>query len=320
MRRVAEAGSEFWNDRLGWAVSPDRVFAVPDVVDGIRRAIVHLTNPGSPVILHTPAYYPFFSMVEQAGRDLVELPCRQDSTGRYVIDIDGLVEAFSQGAGSLVLCNPWNPTGRCLTEAEAEVGEVVAVAAAHGARVISDEIHAPLIFAGSAQVVAASLDPDTVVTVTSASKAWNLPGLKCAQVVLTNDDDVATWTSYFTFEKLVGVGTFGLIASAAAYSEGRPWLDDVVARLESNRGLLGELIDTHLPKVGYTPPEATYLAWLDFRPYGLEHPADHLLEHCRVGLNAGHLFGGGGEGFARLNFATPAPILTELIERIGAIL
>ena len=222
MRRVAEAGSEFWNDRLGWVVSPDRVFAVPDVVDGILRAIVHLTRPGSPVILHTPAYYPFFSMVERAGRELVEVPFRQDSTGRYVIDIDGLDRAFSQGAGSLVLCNPWNPTGRSLTKAE--VGEVVAVAAAHGARVISDEIHAPLIFAGSAQVVAASLDPDTVVTVTSASKAWNLPGLKCAQVVLTNDDDVATWASYFTIEKLVGVGTFGLIASPVAYSERRPWL------------------------------------------------------------------------------------------------
>ena len=318
MRRVAEAGSAFWNDRLGWAVSPDRVFAAPDVVDGIRRAIVHLTRPGSPVILHTPAYYPFFSMVERAGRDLIQVPSRRTSEGGYTIDSDGLDQAFSQRAGSLVLCNPWNPTGRCLTEAE--VAKVVAVSAAHGARVISDEIHAPLIFTGSAQVVAASLDPDTVVTVTSASKAWNLPGLKCAQVVLTNDDDVAKWASYFTFEKVAAVGTFGLIAGAVAYSEGRPWLDEVVARLESNRRLLGDLIDSYLPNVGYTPPEATYLAWLDFRPYGLDDPAAFLLEHARVALTGGGPFGLGGEGFARLNFATPAPILTQVVERIGAVL
>ena len=317
-KAVADAAVTFWADRLDWEVAADQVFPVPDVVEGIRRAIVHLTAPGSAVALHTPAYYPFFSMVERAGRSLVEVPSRRDADGVHRIDVDGVDRAFGEGAGSLVLCNPWNPTGRSLSATEIE--EVVAVAASHGGRVISDEIHAVLTYEGSEHIPAASVDPETVVTVTSASKAWNLPGLKCAQVVLTNDGDIGPWSDYFTLEKRVAVGTFGLIASAAAYTEGVAFLNEVMVRLEANRRLLGDLIATHLPAVGYTPPEATYLAWLDFRPYGLETPAEFLLEHARVALSEGAQFGPGGEGHARLNFATSPSILIEIVERIGAAL
>ena len=116
------------------------------------------------------------------------------------------------------------------------------------------------------------------------------------------------------------MGTFGLIASAAAYTEGVAFLNEVTVRLEANRRLLGDLIATHLPDVGYTPPEATYLAWLDFRPYALETPAEFLLEHARVALSEGAQFGPGGEGHARLNFATSPSILIEIVERIGAAL
>ena len=316
-RRVAEAATAFWADRLGWRVAPERVFSAPDVVEGIGRAIVHLTAPGSPVVMPTPAYYPFFSMLERAGRSLAEVPSHTDEDGRYRLDIPRIEKAFREGAGSIVLCNPWNPTGRVLSADE--VGDLIKVAASHGVRVISDEIHAALTYEGSDHVVAAALDPDTVVTVTSASKAWNLPGLKCAQVVLTNDEDVTTWTDYFTLEK-VGVGTFGLIANAAAYADGRSWLDGVVARLESNRSLLGELVEAHLPDVGYSPPEATYLAWLDFRPYDLEDPAAHFLEHAQVAITEGSPFGMGGSGHARINFATHPGILTELVERMAAVL
>jgi cystathionine beta-lyase len=267
--------------------------------------------------MHTPVYYPFFSMVERAGRELIEVPSDIDAEGRYRIDLDALEQAFANGAGSLVLCNPWNPTGHMLTSEE--VGEVVDLAVLHGARVITDEIHAALTYGDSGHVVAATSAPDTVVTVTSASKAWNLPGLKCAQVVLTNDDDLAVWSEYFTMDK-VGVGTFGLLANAAAYADGREWLDEVLVRLESNRVLLGELVEALLPEVRYRPPEATYLAWLDFRPYGLEEPAAYLLENAGVALTEGSLFRGDGGGQARLNFATQPEILTEIVERIGSVL
>lgn len=313
-RAAARAACGFWAERFGWEVEMGRVVPVPDVVEGIRRAIVHLTRPGSPVVLHTPVYYPFFSMVERAGRELVEVACRPDPAGRYALDLDGIDRALAEGAGSVVLCNPWNPTGRVFTETE--VGDLVGLAAAHSARVIADEIHAPLVRSGLRHVPAASLAPDTVVTVTSASKAWNIPGLKAAQVVLTRDSDLETWTNYFTLDK-VGVGTFGLIGNAAAYADGRQWLEGVLERLESNQRLLGDLLARHLPGVGYFPPEGTYLAWLDFRRYGLDDPAAYLLEHARVALTGGGPFGAGGGGFARLNFATYPGIITEIVERIA---
>lgn len=316
-RAAAEAACGFWEDRFGWKVSPDRVFSTPDVVEGLRRAIVHLTPSGSSVVLHTPVYYPFFSMVERAGRRLVEVPCRPDAEGRYRLDLDGIARELGEGAGSVVLCNPWNPTGRSFSREELE--EVIDLAAARSARVISDEVHGPLTRGGTEHLPAASLAPETVVTVTSASKAWNLPGLKCAQVVLTNERDVETWSDYFTMDK-VGVGTLGLVANAAAYSDGRDWLDDVTMQLDSNQQLLDELMADHLPDVGYSPPQGTYLAWLDFRRYDLEDPAGYLLERAGVALSSGTPFGVGGSGHARLNFATAAPILTRIVERMGAAL
>lgn len=312
--RAAEAATGFWRDRFGWIVEPSQVFPVPDVVEGIRRAIVHLTRPDSGVILHTPVYFPFFSMVERSGRQLVEVPSVLDEDGVFRLDLEGIDDALQRGAGSIVLCNPWNPTGRSFTRDE--LAEVTVLAQTYGARVISDEIHAPLTYRNALHTVAADLAPETVVTVTSASKAWNLPGLKCGQIVLTNEADADFWRDYYTPDK-VGVGTFGLIANAAAYSDGRQWLSEVMDRLHENRKLLGELIDKQLPTVGYVPPDATYLAWLDFSDHGLDDPAAYLLDRAGVACTGGVPFGEGGRGRARLNFATHPDILTEMIERIA---
>lgn len=316
-RASAEAASGFWNERIGWSVPPDQVFHAPDVVEGVRRAIVHLSRPESPVLLHTPAYYPFFSAVERANRPLIEVPCRPDDQGVYRLDLEAIDASFSSGAGSLVLCNPWNPVGRSFDRAELEA--VTSLARSHGARVISDEIHAPLTFDGNYHVPAASVDPETVITVTSASKAWNLPGLKCAQVFLTNQSDVELWSRYFEHYK-VGVSNLGLIANAAAFADGRDWLDEVKGVLAGNRRLLGDLLTTHLPDVGYTEPEATYLAWLDFAAYGLEEPAGFFLDEARVALTDGEPFRGESLTHARLNFATTPAILTEVVERMAGAL
>lgn len=313
-RRCSHAATSFWSDTYGWDVEPERVLPAPDVIEGTRRAIMHLTEPGSPVLLHTPVYFPFFSMVDRAGRELIEVPSRRDDDGRYRLDLNAIDDAFSRGAGSIVLCNPWNPVGISFTEDE--LADVLDVARRHGARVIADEIHGPLTYEDTTHHVAASMDSETVVTVTSASKAWNLPGLKCAQVVLTHDADLETWSDYYTPDR-VGVGTFGLIANEAAYEEGRGWFEETMRRLEQARSALTQLVEEHLPGVGYIEPEATYLAWLDFGAYGLDDPADYLRENARVALTGGGPFGAGGTGHARLNFATTIPILTEIVERIG---
>jgi cystathionine beta-lyase len=137
--------------------------------------------------------------------------------------------------------------------------------------------------------------------------------------VLTNDRDVDIWSEFFTLPK-IGVGTFGLISNTAAYADGGDWLDDVMLRLTANRQLLGDLISTHMPEVRYRPPDGTYLAWLDFGELGHESPAEHFLEHARVGLSEGSLFGRGGIGHARLNFATSEDLLAEMVERVAAVL
>lgn len=316
-RASAAAAASFWTDRFPLAVDADMVFHAPDVVQGLGRAVTHLTRPESPVILHTPAYFPFFSMLEMVGRPLIEVACRSGAEGRYRLDLDGIERAFADGAGALVLCNPWNPTGRVFDRSELE--DVTAIAARYGGRIISDEIFAPMTLPGATHLPTASVDPETVITVTSASKTWNLPGLKCAQVILTNEGDAEVWADYFEHYK-VGVSNLGIIASEAAYNHGRDWLDCIKGRLADNRDLLGKLASEHLPGVGYTPPEGTYLAWFDFNGTGVDRPAEFFLEEARVALTDGEPFRGGSSRHARLNFATTPEILTEVVERMGSAL
>jgi cysteine-S-conjugate beta-lyase len=311
---MAEAAVGFWADRFDWKVDPTWVFPAPDVIEGIKRCIVHLTRPGTPVVLHTPVYFPFFSMVERAGREIIEVPSPTDPEGRYTLDLIGIEQALRSGAGSIVLCNPWNPTGRVLDRAEIE--DLISLATRYRARVIADEIHSPIIYDGAGHTPVATVDPECTMTVTAASKAWNLPGLKCAQVVLTCEADREVWESYYE-PHLVGVGTFGVLASEAAYSRGREWLSVVLRRLVTNRDLLTRLVAEYAPKTVLYPPEGTYLAWLDMSAYGVDNPARFLKEEARVALNDGEPFRGGSAGFVRVNFATDTEVIIELVERIG---
>jgi len=314
---VATAAADFWADRFDWKVDPSWVFPAPDVIEGVRRCIVHLTTAGSPVVLHTPVYFPFFSMVERAGRNIIEVPSPHDEDGLYTLDLDGIEKGFEVGARSVVICNPWNPTGRVLSPSELE--DLVDLAGRFDARVIADEIHSPIIYDGAGHTPIATINSDRTVSVNAASKAWNLPGLKCAQVVLTNEHDRATWEDFFTPEK-VGVGTFGLFAAEAAYTGGRKWFDAILERLQSNRDLLTDLVKQHIAAAVVHPPEGTYLAWLDLSAYRLDDPTRFILQEGKVALVGGEPFGGDSSQFARLNFATDPEILIEMIERIGTAL
>ena len=316
-RATARAATAFWSSQFGWSVDPSWVYAAPDVIEGARRAIVHLTRPGSPVVVHSPVYFPFYSMVERAGRDLIEVRCERDDQDRYTLNFAAIDRALDEGAGSVVLCNPWNPTGRVLSSEE--LGHLVEMVARHDARIIADEIHSPITYEDHTHTPIATLDPDRSVTVASASKAWNLPGLKCAQVVLTAARDRETWEAYFTMDK-IGVSTFGLIGNEAAYSRGREWFDDVLAQLSVNRGLLNDLVAEHLPLARYYPPEGTYLGWLDLTAYGLNDPTTFCLEEARVALTGGGPFGTGADQFIRFNVACAPEILTEMVERIAGAL
>jgi cystathionine beta-lyase len=186
--------------------------------------------------------------------------------------------------------------------------------------VFADEIHAPLVFPGHRHIPYASISPVTAghtITATSASKAWNLPGLKCAQLILSNEADRRKWSAVGMWAEH-GTANLGVVANTAAFTEGGPWLDKVLTYLDGNRTLLADLLAAHLPQVRYTPPEGTYLAWLDCRELGLgDHPARFFLEHADVAMTDGPLCGEAGKGFVRFNFATPRPILEQAVRQMA---
>lgn len=315
---MAQATAEFQLREYGWTIEPDLVRPVPDVVEGLRRVVMELTPPDSPVVLHTPVYFPFFTMVERSGRKQIRVPSISDDRGRWYLDLDALEKVFASGVGSFVLCNPWNPTGRSFSR-----DELLAVAELchrYDVRVIVDEIHGPLVYPGGIHIPFASLDhpvAERAVTVTAASKMWNTPGLKCGQVICSDPNDLARWDSSFP-EHVVGVSVIGVLATAAAYRDQTGWRDTVLAYLTRNRDRVTEMMREHLPEVGHHPAEATYLSWLDFRPLGIERPAELLAEKTGVVLSEGEIYD--GPGFARLNFATPRPILDEMLTRIGDVI
>ena len=314
---MADACAAWQRDRYGWDVDPDRVRPLPDVITGLAAAITVFSRPGSPVILPTPAYMPFLTIPGSLGREVIQVPMAVDG-GHYVLDLNGIDAAFRRGGDLLILCNPSNPVGRVY--GKAELTAVAEVVEANGGRVFADEIHAPLLYPGGTHVPYASLHAAAAahtVTATAASKGWNLPGLKCAQLLLSNDRDAATWAERgTTFEH--GASTPGVQATIAAYRDGGPWLADVVAYLDDSRTYLDGLLREHLPEIGYQPPEGTYLAWLDCRTLlpGVASPADFFLAAAQVMLTDGAACGDAGQGHVRLNFATPRPVLAEIVRRM----
>ncbi len=315
---LTTACAEFWEDRYGWEVRPTRVFPVADVLSGVRGALDVFVPATAAVILATPSYPPLFEIIELSGRPVVAVPLIDDSSGRDRLDLGAIDAAFGAGARALLLCSPHNPTGHVFTNGE--LAELAAVVDRHGGRVVSDEVHAPLVYPGHRHVpyamVSAAAAQHTV-TVTSASKAWNLAGLKCAQVVLTNRADAARWRTLPVFQ-VAGPAPLGIAASVAAYRDGRTWLGELVDALDRNRRLLGELLAAELPEVSYRAPEGTYLAWLDCERLGLDDPAAFFLHAARVALSDGPPFGPGCGQHVRLNFATSRPLLERIVAAMAA--
>lgn len=316
---LPEALAEFARLRWGWTIEPSRVIVMPDVVTSISWTIQALTEPGDGVVINSPVYPPFFSCVRDiTHRTVVDVPLMLDSTGRYTLDLDGIADAFARpDVTAFLLCSPQNPTGSVPTGDElAEVGRL---ALEHGVTVISDEIHAPLTLPGQMHRPFLSLAPRGVraVALVSASKAWNIAGLKCAQAVAGSDDLMEVLTQRIPLEVTYGAGHLGVLASTAAYRAGQPWLDECVAGLDARAHELADLLHSQLPTVGYRIPQASYLAWLDCRALDLgDDPAEFFLERARVALSAGAAFGESGKGFVRLNFGTTREILAAIVDRL----
>lgn len=315
----AVALASFAKAQWGWSFDPGTTTRVADVMTGIANLLGLFTDPEGPVVVSSPVYNAFFEVIPATGRQVVDAPLTAD--GR--LDRATLEQAFSGlSAGGhravYLLCNPQNPTGT--VHRPDELAMLAEVADAHGVQVVSDEIHGPLVYDASTFTPFLTI-PGTErgIAVTSASKAWNLAGLKAGVIVPGADagDAVRRLHPFVTH----GSSHLGVIAQTAAYDEGREWLGRLVTELDENRRLLGELVATQLPTVRMLHPEATYLAWLDFRGTPLaDDPAGLLLDRARVALSPGPSFGETGEGWARLNFATSPDILREAIRRIASCL
>jgi len=299
-----------------WTVAAERVVIVNDVMGGVTETLRSLTQTGDGVAIMPPVYPPFFEIVSTAGRRIVEVPLLYED--HYAIDWGALEMAFARDARALLLCHPHNPVGRVFSRHELE--QIATLAQRHGVLVISDEIHAPLVYSGAKHVpfaaVAEPLGID-VVTLMSASKGWNIAGLKCAQMI------AGSRRVHERFRQLPAdvtdrIGHLGVIATAAAYEHGQGWLRDTLTLLDENRQLVATLLAKQLPQIGYRLPEATYLAWLDCRALDLgDDPAQAFIDRGRVALSHGPDFGVPGRGFARLNFATSSDIVTEAIVRMA---
>ena len=309
--------SRYMREQYDWDVAPEHVHPVSDVMAALGVAISQYSPRGSAVIVPTPAYMPFLSFPPTRTRSVIEVPGMVDD-GRWTHDLDAIDAAFKAGAKTLVLCNPHNPTGTVLTRAELEA--IAEVVERNGGRVFADEIHAPLRFDGREHIPYASISPAAAahtITGTSASKAWNIPGLKAAQLITSNEADAELYRS-FGFSVQHGASTLGVVASTAAYRDGQPWLDDVVDYLDGNRRLLGSLLAELAPQIGYQVPDATYIAWLDCRGLGIPgSPAEFLRERAGVTVTDGELCGAGYAGFVRLVFAMPRPILERAVRAIA---
>ncbi|WP_418607055.1 MalY/PatB family protein [Georgenia sp. SUBG003] len=318
-RQAAREATADWLLRTtGWRVPAERVHLVPDVLTVLRETIRHFTAPGSAVIVPTPAYMPFLTVVPAADREVIEVPSLVDDAGRYTLDLDAIDAAFAAGAGLLVLCNPWNPVGRVLTREELlALAEVVD---RHGGRVFSDEIHAPILLDDVEHVPYASLDERTAghtVTAVAASKGWNVPGLKCGQMVLSNEADQAAFAPYAA-DVSDTVGLLGARVATAVYTDDGGWLDDVVEYLRGNRDLLAQLVAEHLPGAVLTWTEGSYIAWLDCRGLAIEGSAAAFFRReAQVALTDGVACGEAGTGFVRIIMAAPRPVLRQAVEQMG---
>lgn len=300
----------------GWEVAPERMVAIADIVQGIHIAIEAYTRPGDGVCTLTPVYPPFLQTVAETGRRL-DFCTMVRGEGRYEIDFDALRAAIDERTRVLLLCTPHNPLGRVFEHDELE--SLARIAIERDLVVVADEIHADIVYRGHRHIPFASLGPEVearTVTMTSATKSFNIAGLRCA-VVLFGSDRLAERFNAWPERIRGAVSSFGMEATRIAWTECDEWLDALLAHLEGNRDFLHAFVAERLPGMRMVLPAATYLGWLDCREFGLEpDPYRWFLDRARVGFNDGRDFGDGGEGHVRINFATSRAILTQVLERM----
>ncbi|MDR3053220.1 MAG: aminotransferase class I/II-fold pyridoxal phosphate-dependent enzyme [Coriobacteriales bacterium] len=315
--QMLAATAQWLARNLNWEVSPKDVLCVADVLSGFEAVLRSFTAPDAPILIPAPAYNMLLKTPRYFGRVPVAIPCPRSEDGRYLLDFSAIDELLVPGA-LFVLTNPWNPTGQVYTRNELE--QLAQLIARHDALVFADEVHCPLILNKACKHIPyASLSGQAAahsITAISASKAWNIAGLKTAQLIISSPPLRQIWRRVAPFYAL-GASRLGLVANIAAYTnpKSQTWLDRTLDVLRENHATLRQHFAQHHPAVSVSANDATYLAWLDFRALELRRsPADFLLEHAQVVANDGTEYG--APGFLRFNFALEPPTLKRALQQI----
>jgi cystathionine beta-lyase len=322
---MGTAFAGFAKRRWGWSVDPLQVRIAADVGVGIVEVLRVITKPGDKILINSPVYPNFWTWCTETHLEQVDVPLTQSEQqvngSNWILDWDGIEKAYASGIKAHLICNPHNPLGRVYTYEE--LSRLADLAKKHNVYVLSDEIHAPLTFAEQKFTPFLSVSEnarEVGITITAASKGWNIAGLKCAIIVSENEkvhetlNGIAPATHY-------RASLLGAFASVAAFEKGEPWLDSAMVEIDKNRNLVAELIAAKTPGVGYRIPHCSYLAWLDLTSFNLgEDPSAVLIEKGKVAFVPGVRFGAQSSQFVRLNFATSPQILEEAFNRLATVL
>ena len=317
---VLEAFRDRMRNAFDWRVEVSEIIRVHDVIQGLELVLDTLVPPGAGVVVQTPVYPPFYSSIEGVGRRWVANPLVEMETG-WSLDFEHLESVASQqDVSALLLCHPHNPSGFVMDKTD--LAQVIEIADRHDLLVISDEIHCDLVYAPNEHLPTASISElaaQRTVTLIAATKTFNMAGLRMA-FVHTASEKYLPSLQQIRPRMIGGINGLGQVATVAGWQHGDAWLSELVAGLDRNRHLLGELLNDYLPAVHYRLPEATYLAWLDCRELGLgDDPAEIFLAQNKVALSSGPDFGIEGLGHVRLNFATSPEMLQMIVERMAQV-
>lgn len=317
---VLEAFRDRMRNAFDWRVEVSEIIRVHDVIQGLELVLDTLVPPGAGVVVQTPVYPPFYSSIEGVGRRWVANPLVEMETG-WSLDFEHLESVASQqDVSALLLCHPHNPSGFVM--GKTDLAQVIEIADRHDLLVISDEIHCDLVYAPNEHLPTASISElaaQRTVTLIAATKTFNMAGLRMA-FVHTASEKYLPSLQQIRPRMIGGINGLGQVATVAGWEHGDAWLSELVAGLDRNRHLLGELLNDYLPAVHYRLPEATYLAWLDCRELGLgDDPAEIFLAQNKVALSSGPDFGIEGLGYVRLNFATSPKMLQMIVERMAQV-
>lgn len=316
---ATEAMLDFMERRHGLKLTAEEQLMLPCVVTGLRAAVLTLTMPGDAVIVQSPVYGPFYASIEDNGRKVADCPLLHRADGGYDMDLDKVEAACKAGARLMLLCNPHNPVGRAWTQAE--LTALWQVLQRYGVTLISDEIHEDFAFERDGMVPMLRLVADQdapVVSLTSASKSFNLAGLQQAVLFTRNQALKQRLAATLHNVGVVQGNVFAMTATQAAYAHGDPWLDGLMAYLKAGEALVRRELSARLPEAVLSPMTATYLGWMDLRAYGFsDEQLTQRTYDAGVAFTTGTFFGKeAGDGFLRINFACPHAQTLEALKRL----